>query len=352
MLSLRRKRDSLPTLLCLVLAAATMRAGSDSRVWPIPDWAVATPESQGMNGAKLEKLRDYLEKQQTREALVIRRGRIVGEWYWRDAAKDTKLPVFSVTKSLSSTAVGLLVGDGKLKLDQSASDFIPAWKGDDRKNITIRHLVTMTSGLKLEEYGYFFTQNQVQLSLAQPLAFPPGTKWEYNNLACNCLSEIVSKASGEELAEFLQKRLYDPLGIKNAAMDRNGGRTLAYMGLRISARDLARIGYLFLNRGMWNGKRILGEDWVKQATRKSQSLAPIYGLLWWVHTDSKEPDDPPDSYEAIGLYGNYLCVIPSQDLIIVRLIGTGSGQATDVDRFTMKSLALAAIADGGAQIAK
>jgi len=330
----------------LLISRAGAKADGPARIWPVPDWTTATPESQGMDATKLDKLRQYLEKQLTREALVIRHGKIVGEWYWRDAARDTKLQVYSVTKSISSTAVGLLVGDGKLKLEQSVSDLIPTWKSDDRKNITIRHLVSMTSGIKLEQYDYFFSKDQLKLSLEQPLSSPPGTKWEYNNLACNCLSEIVSKASGEELSDFLQKRLYDPIGIKNAAMDKKGGRTLAYMGLNITARDLARIGYLFLNKGMWNGKRILTEDWVKQATRTSQSLNPGYGYLWWVHSANRQAEEEPsDSYEAIGLYGNYLCVFPSQDMIVIRLIGTGSGQPSDVDRFKMKSLALDSIVD-------
>jgi CubicO group peptidase (beta-lactamase class C family) len=340
-------RFKLAVLLSILLISnARSKADDTARVWPVPDWAVATPESQGVDAAKLDKLREYLEKQLTREALVIRHGRIVGEWYWRDATKDTKLQVYSVTKSISSTAVGLLIDDGKLKLEQSASDLIPAWKTDDRKNITIRQLVSMTSGIKLEQYDYFLSTDQLKKSLEQPLSSPPGTKWAYNNLACNCLSEIVPKASGLELSDFLQKRLYDPLGIKNVVMDKKAGRTLAYMGLNITARDLARIGYLFINKGTWNGKRILSENWIKQATSTSQSLTPGYGFLWWVHTNNKQTDEEPsDSYEAIGLYGNYLCVFPSQDMIVVRLVGTGSGQSSDVDRFEMKKLALAALKD-------
>jgi CubicO group peptidase (beta-lactamase class C family) len=296
-----------------------------------------------VDAARLEKLRAYLEERQTRAALLIRHGRIVGEWYWRGTMADTELPVFSVTKSITSTAIGLLADSGKLRLDQPAADFIPAWREDGRKDITIRLLVSMTSGLKHEDYGYFFRQDQVKMSLAQPLESKPGTKWEYNNLACNCLSEVVSKASGMELDEFLRKRLFDPLGVTHATMERRGGRALAYMGLHITARDLARIGYLFLNRGEWKGKRILSASWVRDATRPSQDLARYYGYLWWVHTDSQIPENPPDSYEAIGLYGNYLCVFPRQDMILVRLIGGGSGAMTDVDAVKMKGLALAAI---------
>jgi CubicO group peptidase (beta-lactamase class C family) len=321
-------------------------AGPESKkpVWPVPDWEVASPESQGMDKAALDRLHAYLEQQQTRQALVIRHGRIVAEWYWRDATATTKLHVFSVTKSVAGTAIGLLAGERKLSLNQPAADFIPAWRNDDRKAITIRHLLTMTSGIKLEDYGYFMRQDQLARSIAQPLESTPGTRWEYNNLACNTLSEIVSKASGMELDAYLAKRLFGPLGIANYSMDKRGGRTLAYMGLHITARDLARIGYLYLHKGEWNGKRILSSAWAAEATRASQELTSSYGYLWWVHSKAGGAEDPADSYEAIGLYGNYLCVFPSQDMIVVRLIGGGSGASTDVDRAKMKGLALAAIA--------
>jgi CubicO group peptidase (beta-lactamase class C family) len=327
----------------LLLTTLPALAAPGSRAWPDPDWATDSPESQGVDSGRLEKLRAYLEERQTRAALVIRHGRIVGEWYWRGTTADTELPVFSVTKSLASTAIGLLSDGGKIRLDQPAADFISSWREDGRKAITIRHLVTMTSGLKREDYGYFFRQDQLAMSLAQPPESKPGTKWEYNNLACNCLSEIVAKVSGMEMDDFLRKRLFEPLGITHATMERRGGRALAYMGLHITARDLARVGYLFLNRGEWKGQRILSEAWVKEATRTSQDLTPDYGFLWWVHTASTRPEDPPDSYEAIGLYGNYLCVFPAQDMILVRLIGGGSGALTDVDRIEMKRLALAAL---------
>jgi CubicO group peptidase (beta-lactamase class C family) len=343
----RLKIGSIFLSLFWMAAAARAIAAPDTaaRVWPVPDWTVATPESQGVSADKLEKLRAYFEEKKTRAALVVRHGKIVGEWYWDNKDKDSKFPAYSVTKSFSSTAIGMLIADRKLKLDQPAADFIPAWKDDDRKGITIRHLISMTSGLKLEDLSYFMSKEQMKLSIAQPLKYPPGTHWDYNNLACNTLSEIVTKASGEELGDFLQHRLYDPLGMKQVSMDKNGGKTLAYVGLQISARELAKMGYLFLNKGMWNGKRILPESWVKMATSSSQDLTTAYGFLWWVRTHSGDPKLPKDSYNAIGLFGNYLSVFPSQDLIVIRLIGNGSGKLTDVDGDEFARLALDALKD-------
>lgn len=332
-------------LICLLHPALTQTAAQQeaARIWPVPDWTTATPESQGIDSTKLDALRAYFEEKKTRAALVIRHGRIVGEWYWDGRDKDSKFPAYSVTKSFSSTAVGLLVGDGKVKLEQPASDFIPVWKADERKGITVRHLLTMTSGIKLEDLGYHLRPDRITKALDQPLQYPPGTKWEYNNVACNTLSEIITKASGEEMGDFLKHRLYDPLGMKNVSMDKSGSKTLAYMGLQISARNLAKVGYLFLNKGMWNGKRLLSEEWVRMATTKSQSLMPQYGFLWWVNSDGQDESKTGGMYEAIGLYGNHLTVLPAQDMIVVRLIGNGAGAPTNVGTQKFVQLAREAV---------
>ena len=314
------------------------------RVWPIPDWAVSTPEAEGMSSEKLEALKTYFETHKSRAALVIRHGKIVAEWYWDGKDKDSTFQAYSVTKSLSSTAIGLLVKDGKVKLEQSASDFIPEWKSDDRKEITVRHLISMDSGLANQDGGIFMHNEQLKLSVALPAAHKPATVWNYNNGACNTLSQIITKAAGKEMGEFLEQRLYKPLGITHAKMDRNSDQTLAYMGLNINARDLAKVGYLFLNKGQWKGKRILPECWILQATTASQELNKAYGFLWWVRTYTENPKLPKDSYQAIGLYGNYLSVMPSQDLIVVRLIGTAMNLAnSDVDGDAFAQMALDAI---------
>ncbi|MES4793143.1 MAG: serine hydrolase, partial [Chloroflexota bacterium] len=318
----------------------------DRRPWPAPDWEVATPASQGVSEAGLEMLRDYFGKRGTRAALVIRHGRIIGEWYWDSSGPTTLFPVYSVTKSVASTAVGLLITDGKLKLEQSAADFLPAWRGDDRKAITVRHLVTMTSGLRKKEPELFSQPDQLQFALAQPLDHKPGEFWDYNNVACNTLSGVIAAASGMEMADFLQKRLYGPLGMTHLTMDKSGPSTLAYMGLHISARDLARFGYLFLNRGRWRGKPLLPETWVREATTTSQSLNKSYGYLWWTYAPGTTEGVPSDAYSARGLFGNDLLVIPSQDLIVVRLIGNGTFDgSTNVNMDEYARLALKALLD-------
>src|SRR5579871_4037728 len=225
--------------LILLAVKGDLLADGRAKIWPLPDWAVSSPEQEGLSSAKLEKLKALFAEKKTQAALVIRHGKIVAEWYWDGKDKSTQFQAFSVTKSIASTAIGMLVKDRKVKLEQPASDFIPEWKDDDRKGITIRHLITMSSGLANKDNTIIMHDDQMPKSIALPLEARPGTAWNYNNGACNTLGQVISAASGKEMNDFLTERLYKPLGITNFVMDRSGGKTLAYMGLHINARDLA-----------------------------------------------------------------------------------------------------------------
>jgi N-acyl-D-amino-acid deacylase len=324
-----------------VVLFVRLSAGAFGQRAPDGEWQSATPESQGVSSQKLERLRQYFETRKTRAALVIRNGYIIGEWYWDGTNPDTRFQVYSVTKSFSSAAVGLLLRDRKLRLDQPAADFIPEWRGDDRRKITVRHLLTMTSGLR--NTLPFGRPDQTAYAIQQPLEKPPGTVWAYNNGANQTLAQVVQAASGKELSAFLQERLFDPLEMKSPRMDKSNGKALAYMGLNIHARDLAKFGWLYLNGGVWNGKRLLDADFVRDSVTASQELNPEYGYLWWVRSRTQNPRMPPDSYSAVGLFGNYLSVFPSQKMVVVRLIGFGRGSGSDVNADEFARLALEAI---------
>jgi CubicO group peptidase (beta-lactamase class C family) len=333
------------TLCGLLLLAACSGTVADGKpnIWPQPDWVVSSPAQEGLSDAKLEQLKAMFAEKKTQAALVIRHGKIVAEWYWDGKDKDTRFQAFSVTKSISSTAIGMLVKDGKVKLEQSASDFIPEWKYDSRKAITVRHLITMSSGLANKDNTIFGQNDQLGKCIALPQEHEPGTVWNYNNGACDTLSQVISAASGMEMNDFLTARLYKPLGITNFVMDKSSGKTLAYMGLHTSARELAKIGYLFLHDGKWKGKELLPKGWVKAASSTSQDLNKAYGYLWWVRTNNTDPNLPKDSYSAVGLGGQYVSIFPDQDLIVVRLTGLLQGAASDIDADSFARVALEAI---------
>ncbi len=326
----------------LVLGGAT-RADKTTKNWPQPDWAVSTPEADGLSSVKLEKLKTLFQDKKTQAALVIRHGKIVAEWYWDGKNQNTRFQAFSVTKSIASTGIGLLVKDKKLKLEQPAYDFIPEWKDDDRKTITLRHLITMSSGLANKDGGIIMQKEQMPKSIALPLDKKPGTIWNYNNGASNTLSQVIFAASGKEMNDFLTERLYKPLGITNFVMDKSEDKTLAYMGLNISARELAKIGYLFLNGGKWKNKELLPKGWVTEATNTSQDLNKDYGYLWWVRTKNADVKLPKDSYNAVGFGGQFLSVFPSQDIIVIRLTSIIQGNSSNVDGDTFARVVLEAL---------
>ena len=304
---------------------------------PTGEWTTATPESQGISSEKLALARDFLAQQNTRAALVVRHGRIVAEWYWDGSGPDSEFDTFSTTKSVFGTAIGLLVDDGKLKLEDPAWRWIPEWQQDGRKAITIFHLINMISGLSSRAPADLEKDDKrLMRVLQQPLLYAPGTKYEYNSYAYDCLSTIVRQVSGMEASEFLRRRLFDPIGIKHASFGFFKGRTEPSGYLHLSARDGARFGYLFLQNGRWNGRQIISPSWVQKVSRPSNEVNPHCSYLWWVNSTgySEEKtltphgwkDLPRDTYSTTGRWGNNITMIPSRDLVIVRFVGTGKAE--------------------------
>ena len=288
--------------------------------------------------------------------IVIRHGYIVGEWY-QNTDETTRWNIHSCTKSFTGTAYGILFQDGKEKklpsdkkidLNSYAYSYIPEGHPltDQRKErIRISHLLTMTSCIKGENAGVFGLQppngfGPFELSLGycptvdetsvSDLWEEPGEKWDYSDPAFAHLALIFYNATGMELEDYLRERVFDPIGLENYSWDSIGGNngsigphTFPNSGIHITARDLARFGYLTLNQGAWTGHQLVPEPWMEIATRTSQSLNKNYGYTWWVNTyGSLWPGVPRDTFAAMGFKSNKCYVIPSLDLVIVR-IGDG-----------------------------
>jgi CubicO group peptidase (beta-lactamase class C family) len=309
-------------------------------ICPAGEWEVA-PDGAGGSAAGREALRGYLERKGTRAAVVARGGRIAAEWYWEGTDAATQLPCYSTTKSVASTAVGLLVDDGLVELEESAARYIPEWREDDRRGVTVRHLLAMTSGIRKDDEGLRAAADRIAFGIGQPLVAAPGTVFDYDNCACAAISVIVRAASGREMADFLQERLYGPLGMTGLRHEMSAGRTLPYSGLQITARDAARFGLLFLRRGRWAGRQIVSEAWIDQACGAGSAVNPDYGLLWWVNARGAWKDLPRDAYSAQGMYGNNVTVLPGHDLVVVRLVGDAAENARNQEVSVNDTAALA-----------
>ncbi|MGH0031093.1 MAG: serine hydrolase domain-containing protein [Myxococcota bacterium] len=291
----------------------------------------------------------------TRALLLVRGGRIVFERYAEGFGPDSRFHSWSMAKSFTQALVGLLVGRGELSLDAPAP--VPAWQGprDPRGEITLRHLLHMSSGVDngdvagdaggSDRGGNSFVadllfgegaRDTASYASARPLLHPPGSHWAYSTGTTTIVASIVSRAAGPDVAAragFMRAALFGPIGMRSAAFGFDAAGThLGGSHLYATARDYARFGLLYLRDGVWEGRRLLPEGWVDFA----RTPAPVanngtYGAHFWLNRTPKEdqfqllPGGPPSVFAVTGNAGQLVLIVPTHDLLAVRL---GEHQAT------------------------
>jgi CubicO group peptidase (beta-lactamase class C family) len=214
--------------------------------------------------------------------LVIQNGKKVFEYY---SGEPKPIFLMSCTKSIASLAVGRAIADGKIKsLDQPLYDFYPELKQGRKAAMTLRHLLSMTSGIQNTGTGseVYPAPDFVRLALAAELTTAPGATFNYNNKAVNLLSGIVHVATNEPLDDYVRDSFFEPMDIESWNWGRDdAGNASAMADLALYPEDFAKFGTLMLQGGQWNGKQLVPADWVKQSGLQSQPDEPRYGLLWW-----------------------------------------------------------------------
>jgi len=194
----------------------------------------------------------------------------------------------SITKSVVSLAIGMLLGDGKIaSLDAPLSTWYPEWKEGRRAKVTLRHVMTHTTGIEKRKGQQFrFFPDKLKRARSARIHDEPGTVFSYSNEGTQLLFGIIQSAAGKTVDAYLQEKLFGPLGIKGWSWDKDkAGNVQTWYGLALTARDLARLGMLMLADGHWDGKAIVSPSYVKQATSPVLEAAPNYGLLWWLRFD-------------------------------------------------------------------
>jgi CubicO group peptidase (beta-lactamase class C family) len=273
----------------------------------------------------------------TRAVVVVKDGELIAERYGEGFGPDTPLLGWSMAKSVASAMIGRLVHEGVLDLDDAG--LRPEWSDDARSSITLEQLLTMTSGLAFEEVYdpdtdatrmLFLPQDTGAYAAARPLEHLPGTVWNYSSGTTNILCDVAQDAtgSGPELANDL---IFAPLGMSSAVMepDASGGLICSSF-LYATARDWARFGQFALQDGVWEGERLLPENFMDAATRPVDvdTEGTPYGYQWWLNEGSdgalRMPSVPADAYWASGNEGQQVVVIPSEDLVVVRLGFSGA----------------------------
>ena len=325
------------TLLAILLATSALlcaplvSAQQTTHPWPTRGWAMSSPEEQGMSSARLARLVEFGGLNDMDSVLVTRHGRIVLEATYAPFRAGLKHHVYSVTKSVTSTLVGMALGDGLLdSTDRRVVDFFPdrtiANLDDAKKAITVQQLLDMTSGLAWQEgltgaidspIAMARSPDWQQFVLDQPMVTAPGTRFYYNSGNSHLLSAILSKVTGRSANDYAREKLFGPLGIDDAQWQADPqGVTSGGWGLYLQPRDMAKIGYLWLRGGLWEGRQILPAAWiagVRQADvdmRESWARDLRYSRQFWAMPLR-------DAFMAVGKHRQLIVVMPKLDIVAV-----------------------------------
>jgi len=322
-----------------------------SQEWPMGDAPSKAPWPAGLDKARMQAAVDLAfadPEGLTAAMVVVHKGQIVGERYMPGMTKDTQLESWSMGKSLTATLVGLMVRDGAFALDDPAP--VPEWRtpGDPRGTITVRDLMRMSSGLRFtgqddkhldprtEYHDHFFIYagavNAFAYSVASPAEFPPNTVGRYRNsdpLTLGYLVQQTVKRRGEEYFTWPQRALFDRIGIRRQVLEPDPYGNFLLSGYDYgTARNWARLGTLYLQDGMWQGQRLLPEGWATFVSTPAPAWKrPEYGGLFWLN-GVKQWNLPPDAYLMSGAGGQHTFIVPSLDLVVVRMghqRGAGAG---------------------------
>ena len=323
-----------------VLAAVTVvvttgALGSDGSaspaVWPTRAWQESTPEQQGVASDAVRRLLDFGAANEIDSLLLVRHGKLVVDAYYAPYRSGMRHVVNSATKAVMGTLVAVAVQDGLLKNTSQPmvtffGDKTSAGPAADRQAITVQHLLDMTSGLDWKEPLDGLPESMLQMRrspdwlsfvLGRPMAQAPGTAFNYNSGNSQLLSGVLTKLSGRSAADFARERLFVPLGITDIVWRQDPqDLTTGGFGLSMHPRDMAKIGYLYLHKGVWQGRQLLPSNWTDTVARASvdmhQSYAPSlrYANGWWVFPQR-------GVYMAVGYHRQLIVVLPKFDMVAV-----------------------------------
>ena len=265
----------------------------------------------------------------TRSVIVIYKDKIIAEKYDTGFDKNSKILGWSMTKSITATMFGILQKQGKLTINKLAP--IEEWADDERKNITINDLLHMNSGLEWEEdytkicdatNMLFLAEDMTRVQLEKPARFKPNTHWNYSSGTSNLLSGILRKQfkTHQEYLDFWYSALIDKIGMNSMIVETDMAGN--YVGSSYSwatTRDWAKFGLLYLHKGNWNGEQLFDESWAKYVATPTNGSNGDYGGHFWLNASGFYPDAPRDLYSANGYQGQRVFILPSQDLVIVRM---------------------------------
>jgi CubicO group peptidase (beta-lactamase class C family) len=326
---------------CAVLLVSCT-ARQPETIWPVPEWAESAPEEQGLDsGALADAVRQIRsEGLNIHSILLIRNGYVVLDVSFYPYGNSVPHDMASVTKSVMATLIGLAIGRGDIPdADVQALSFFPERnqmaKGAGKEEVSVGNLMTMSSGIyclppprEATLWSMLASDDWIDYVLDLPMVAEPGTVFDYCSPNYHLLSGILTRSTGLSAAEFARANLFKPIGIKDFVWPADSaGINYGWGDLRLFPRDAARIGYLYLNDGRWQTRRVLPKGWVNRATRPRMTTpdpGTDYGYGWWL-----AKGDYAGLYEALGRGGQAITVWPAKKIVMVT---TGGGY--DRDRLT------------------
>jgi CubicO group peptidase (beta-lactamase class C family) len=311
--------------------------GEPETPYPDPDWAEGLPADHGLDADALEQASAIAEANESYCLLVIRHGELVFERYYAGHHAETPQTSWSIAKSHAATVVGIAIERGDLgSLDDPVANYVPEWQGTARETITLRDILAMTSGLQWSAFDDYFvlgmlSQDNSQHAIDLAADAAPGSSWRYHNGAVQILEPVFRNATGMSIEAYAEAHLWSRIGADASWNHDPSGNPTAYASVMTSCRDQARMGYLYLHGGHWAGESVVPSWFVSEATSPSQSFNRAYGYLWWLNgqlpavTPMGEaldtmlsPATPPDTFSMRGFGNQFVDVIGSLDMIVVR----------------------------------
>ena len=309
--------------------------------WPTTGWRTADPISRGLTVEGLDAARDFAANDPlARGLLVVKDGYLVLEEYFGEGGRSESTNLWSVTKSFSSAAVGLLIADGIVASpDQRMAELLPAYP--EFGDITLKHVLTHTTGLYWDEEGpnwvdWIFSEDWVAAALARGQQREPGSRFKYSSGNSHFLTALAHYRTGRSVDAMLDERLFEPMGIAFDTLEEPitytswdqyreplyqtwrrdpQGIACASFGLYLTARDMAKFGFLYLNRGRWEGRQLIPEQWVLDSTR--DHVRNIYGRYSYGYQWYLTYLDGRLAFLASGFGGQIIGVVPSLDMVVV-----------------------------------
>ncbi len=317
------------TMLLVLGSASAAAAPKSPEYWPTEGWRTSAPEDQGMDSDTLASLVQKIGQQGygIDNVTVIRNGYIVTDAYFYPFKKGLKHIIHSCTKSITSALIGIAIDEGHIEsVDVPVLDLFPdrtpSNLDDNKRAMTLEHLLMMSSGLRCRDsYLYDWegmremraSRDWIQFVLDLPMREAPGTRFEYCNGVSYLLSAILQKTTRKNALVFARQHLFDPLGISD--VDWPVSPQFVNIGwgeMWLTPHDMAKFGFLYLNEGRWENEQVVPGKWVDASTRQqiqARTMAEGYGYQWWIPLG--------EYYEALGYGGQYIIVLPEQNMIVV-----------------------------------